>query len=133
MTDIESFYEIVLFAFVAVAAAAPQNQPLVKILSQSFDQDDQGSYQYAYELDNRQRADEAGQSIPGPEPETGSIDVQGSYTFLADDGNTYSVSYRANEGGYQPEADFLPVAPSQIPEYAQLRQEHPELFWAETQ
>ena len=50
------FYpQIVLFAFVAVAAAPPQNQPLVKILSQSFDQDDQGSYQYAYELDNGQR------------------------------------------------------------------------------
>ena len=47
--------QIALFAFVAVAAAAPQNKPLVKILSQSFDKDDQGSYQYAFELDNGQR------------------------------------------------------------------------------
>ena len=79
------------------------------------------------------QADQAGTVLPGPEPETGSIDVQGSYTFVADDGNTYSVSYQANEAGFQPEADFLPVAPAQIPEYAQLRQEHPELFWAESQ
>ena len=79
------------------------------------------------------QADEAGQSLPGPEPETGSIDVQGSYTFVGDDGSTYSVSYQANEAGFQPQADFLPAAPAQIPEYAQLRQEHPELFWAETQ
>ena len=44
-----------LFAVVAAAAAAPQDKPLVKILSQSFDQDDQGSYQFAYELDNGQK------------------------------------------------------------------------------
>ena len=44
-----------LFAVVAAAAAAPQDRPLVKILSQSFDQDDQGSYQFAYELDNGQK------------------------------------------------------------------------------
>ena len=79
------------------------------------------------------QADETGRSLPGSEPETGSIDVQGSYTFVGDDGVTYSVSYQANEAGFQPQADFLPVAPAQIPEYVQLRQEHPELFWAETQ
>ena len=39
----------------AAAAAAPQDQPLVQILSQSFDQDEQGNYQYAYELDNGQK------------------------------------------------------------------------------
>ena len=50
-----SHFQIVLFAFVAVAAAAPQDKPLVNILRQSFDQDDQGSYQYAYELDNGQK------------------------------------------------------------------------------
>ena len=50
--------QIVLFAFVAVAAAAPQDKPLVKILSQSFDQDDQGSYQYAFELDNGQKVNQ---------------------------------------------------------------------------
>ena len=79
------------------------------------------------------QADQSGKSLPGPEPETGSIEVQGSYTFTDDDGNSYPLSYTANEGGFQPQADFLPVAPAQIPEYAQLRQEHPELFWAETQ
>ena len=46
---------MIVLAVVAAAAAAPQDQPLVKILSQSFDQDDQGSYQYAYELDNGQK------------------------------------------------------------------------------
>merc|ERR1712106_639611 len=120
---------IVLCAMVAAAVAAPQNE--VQILSQSFDQDDQGSYQFAYELDNGQRAEEAGRSIPGPEPETGSIDISGSYSFVGDDGVTYSVTYTSNEGGFAPVADHLPQAPAQIAEYAQLRIDHPELFWAE--
>merc|ERR1719250_349295 len=116
---------IILCAVVAAAVAAPQNEPEVQILRQSFDQDDQGSYQYAYELDNGQQADEAGTVIPGPEPETG------SFSFVADDGVTYSVTYTANEGGFVPTAAHLPQAPAQIAEYAQLRIDHPELFWAE--
>ncbi|XP_037091938.1 larval cuticle protein 65Ag1-like isoform X1 [Pollicipes pollicipes] len=124
---------MIVFAVVASALAAPQNQPQVNIVSQSFDQDEQGNYNYQYQLDNGQSAEEAGTVLAGPEPETGSIDVQGSYTFVADDGNTYSVSYAANEGGFQPDAPHLPVAPAQIAEYEQLRADHPELFWAETQ
>ncbi|XP_043203392.1 endocuticle structural glycoprotein SgAbd-3-like isoform X2 [Amphibalanus amphitrite] len=73
------------------------------------------------------------ETYPGPEPETGSIIQRGSFQFVGDDGNTYQISYVANEGGFQPRGAHLPVAPAQIPEYAQLRQEHPELFWAEGQ
>ena len=48
---------MIVFAVVAAAAAAPQgqDQPQVNILSQTFDQDEQGNYQYAYELDNGQK------------------------------------------------------------------------------
>ncbi|XP_043242051.1 larval cuticle protein 65Ag1-like isoform X2 [Amphibalanus amphitrite] len=130
-----------MFAFllvVAVVAAAPQfdqqqfvSQPQVRILSQKNEQDQIGNYEYAYEQDNGQRVQEVGRVAPGSQPETGSIEQQGSFEFVGDDGNTYRVDYTANEGGFQPQAPHLPVAPAQIPEYAQLRQEHPELFWAE--
>ena len=76
---------------------------------------------------------EQGQVYPGPEPETGSISQQGNFKWVADDGNTYQVSYVADEGGFQPQGAHLPVAPAQIDAYQQLRQEHPELFWAEGQ
>ena len=48
---------MIVFAVVAAAAAAPQgqDQPQVNILSQTFEQDEQGNYQYAYELDNGQK------------------------------------------------------------------------------
>ena len=75
--------------------------------------------------------EEIGRFQPGPEPETGSISQQGSYQFIGDDGNTYQVSYVADERGFQPQGAHLPVAPEQIPEYAQLRAEFPQLFWAE--
>lgn len=77
------------------------------------------------------QADQTGRVFPGPEPETGSITMVGSYEFIGLDGNTYRMTYEADEGGFKPAADYLPVAPAQIPEYALLRQEYPQLFWAE--
>ena len=45
-------------ALVALAAARPQQgfeQPEVRVLNEAFDQDESGSYQYQYELDNGQK------------------------------------------------------------------------------
>ena len=44
-----------VFAVVAAVCAAPQDQPQVNIVSQSFEQDQQGNYKYAFELDNGQK------------------------------------------------------------------------------
>ena len=79
------------------------------------------------------QVDEQGKVVPGPEPETGSLEVQGSYSFVGDDGVTYTVTYTAGEGGFQAQGDHLPQAPAQIPEYAELREKYPQLFWAENQ
>ncbi|XP_037074439.1 cuticle protein CP14.6-like [Pollicipes pollicipes] len=116
----------VVALLVAAAAAAPQfsdfnqdfnsqqfvssGQPEVRILSQKSDQDQVGNYEYSYEQDNGQRMQEVGRVQPGPEPETGSISMEGSYEFVGNDGNT---------------------VPAQIPEYEQLRRDYPQLFWAE--
>ncbi|XP_037074436.1 putative mediator of RNA polymerase II transcription subunit 12 [Pollicipes pollicipes] len=136
-----------LVFLVAAAAAAPQfkdfnqdfnsqqfissGQPKVRILSQRFEQDQNGNYEYGYEQDNGQRVEEVGRVQPGSQPETGSISQQGSYEFVGDDGNTYKVSYVADENGFQPQGAHLPQPPAQIPEYEQLRRDYPQLFWAE--
>ncbi|KAF0288016.1 Pupal cuticle protein 27 [Amphibalanus amphitrite] len=125
----------------AMASAAPQliqntspinvGQPQVRILSERFENDDSGNYEFSYEQDNGQRMEEIGRFQPGPEPKTGSLSQQGSYEYVGDDGNTYQVSYVADVNGFQPQANHLPVAPQQIEAYAQLRADFPQLFWAE--
>ena len=39
------------------------------------------------------------------------ISVQGSVSWLSPDGVQYTLNYLADENGFQPEGDHLPVAP----------------------
>ncbi|VVC96187.1 unnamed protein product, partial [Leptidea sinapis] len=72
-------------------------------------------YHYAYETSDGTKAEQDGQVIPGAVPEEGSLKVSGSYSYIADDGQTYSVSYIADENGFRPIGDHLPTPPP-IPE-----------------
>ena len=83
-----------------------------------------------YHVISHLQRDEVGRVTPGQQPETGRLEQQGSFGFVGDDGNTYLVNYVANEGGFQAEGDHLPVAPQQIPAYAELDRTHPGLLWA---
>ena len=127
-----------LIVVLAVAAASPQLTqdptraagPDIRILSQKFRMDLDGNYLYAYKQSNGQIVKEVGTVQRGAVPGTGSLTQQGEFQFIGEDGQTYHVSYTADEGGFQPQGAHLPQPPAQIPEYELLRQEHPELFWA---
>ncbi|XP_073953663.1 uncharacterized protein [Choristoneura fumiferana] len=58
-------------------------------------------FQYSFETSNGIRAEESnnnGQS-------------QGGFSYKGDDGNTYTITFTAGEGGYKPQGAHLPVAP----------------------
>ncbi|XP_059057925.1 uncharacterized protein LOC131851443, partial [Achroia grisella] len=66
------------------------------------------NYNYAFETDNGISAEESGVATNG-------VQAHGGYSYTGDDGHVYSVTYTADEGGYQPRGDHLPTPPP-IPE-----------------
>ncbi|XP_053614945.1 pupal cuticle protein 36a-like [Plodia interpunctella] len=86
----------------------------VEILKYDNQIDEQG-YHYAYETSDGTKVEQDGRVIPGPVPEEGSLQVAGSYSYVGDDGQTYSVTYVADENGFRAEGAHLPTPPP-IPE-----------------
>lgn len=61
-----------------------------------------GSYQWQYETDNQIYAQEAG---------AGGVIAQGTANWLTPEGKSISFTYTADQDGYRPQGDHLPVAP----------------------
>ncbi|RZB39253.1 endocuticle structural glycoprotein SgAbd-8, partial [Asbolus verrucosus] len=82
----------------------------VPILRLESNNNGDGSYSYAYETGNGISAQEKGQlKNPGSQNEAQSAD--GSFTYTAPDGQQISVSYTADENGFQPQGAHLPTPP----------------------
>ncbi|XP_013116548.1 larval cuticle protein 65Ag1-like [Stomoxys calcitrans] len=98
---------IVFAALFAVALAAPAAD--VQIVKSESDVGPE-SFQYAYETSDGTNAQASGQ-LKNAGSEQEAIAVTGSFSFVADDGQTYTVNYVADENGFQPQGAHLPVAP----------------------
>ena len=104
-------------AVIAAASALPQQQPIA-ILRQAQDISPEGSYQFNYETENGIQASENGSpQAVGPKGELGNV-AQGQFQYTSPDGTPISVSYTADQNGFQPQGAHLPVAPV-IPEQIQ--------------
>nr|CAD7397644.1 unnamed protein product [Timema poppensis] len=87
----------------AVVTAMPQklDEP-IPILKQSSNISPEGAYEYSYETGNGIAADETGVLHKAANPEDGSVVVaEGRYSWTAPDGKLYSVTYKADENGFQ--------------------------------
>ncbi|CAG4980663.1 unnamed protein product [Colias eurytheme] len=65
-------------------------------------------FQYEYETSNGIKADASGVATNG-------VQSQGSFSYKGDDGQDYSITYTADENGFQPRGAHLPTPPP-IPE-----------------
>merc|ERR1719184_378100 len=63
---------------------------------------------YAFNIQTENGISQSEQGLPGVE---GQSNVQGSYSFLQEDGSVVEVRYIANEYGFQVDHPLLPVAP----------------------
>merc|ERR1712240_327719 len=112
---------MILFAvFLAVAAAAPAPQeaaPVILIVKQTQNHDTgKQEYSFSYETENGISVSESGkQKQFGDKPEDAGTVSQGKYSY-PEDSVTYTVTWVADENGFQAKGDHLPTPPP-MPEH----------------
>lgn len=89
--------------------AAPADPKDIPIVAQETIIEPDGSYRYNYETGDGVKASQVG-DLKQIDKETVGIS-QGSYSWQGDDGKTYTVTYIADENGFQPTGEHLPVPP----------------------
>ncbi|XP_029663552.1 cuticle protein CP14.6-like [Formica exsecta] len=126
----------VLVAATATIAAPPPGAVDDSVLAKSLNQipvvrqaldgpNPDGSYNYSYETGNGIQAQEEGHlNNVGTDQEA--LEARGSYSYTDNEGNTFQISYVANENGFQPEGAHLPQVPPLIKKALQYIAEHPE-------
>ncbi|XP_017102556.2 larval cuticle protein 65Ag1-like [Drosophila bipectinata] len=96
---------IAFVALFALALAAPEAY-IEKLESEVLPE----GFNYDFKTSDGQQGQATGVlNYPGSDHE--SLAVKGSYSFVGDDGVTYTVNYIADENGFQPQGAHLPVAP----------------------
>ena len=95
----------------ALAAARPgadsSEENFVAILRDDRVAEDDGKYSFDVETANGIKVSEAG----SPDGSDEAIISAGTFSFTFPDGTPALVKWVANEFGFQPESDLLPVAP----------------------
>ncbi|XP_063697907.1 flexible cuticle protein 12-like [Culicoides brevitarsis] len=99
-------FVIVLVACIAMACADNPNAADETLRYDSVNTGVDG-YTFGFETSGGIKHEEDGKVI---DPETSGIAVRGSYSFVGDDGVTYTVNYVADENGFRPEGKHLPRA-----------------------
>ncbi|CRL02975.1 CLUMA_CG016563, isoform A [Clunio marinus] len=104
------FIVILALVMTACLAAPVDDSSNAQILRYENDNIGIGGYRYAYETsDGVAREEEAELRNEGSENEA--LAVRGSITWTAPDGQVFTLNYIADENGFQPQGDHLPVAP----------------------
>uniref|UniRef100_A0AAG5DF40 Uncharacterized protein n=1 Tax=Anopheles atroparvus TaxID=41427 RepID=A0AAG5DF40_ANOAO len=98
-----ALFFLTLIVAVAVAVPVPDGKAETLKFDNVINPD---SYNYAYETSNGIQAQEAGELKNLGD--TSGLTVRGSYSYTADDGQVYTVTYIADENGFQPDGAHIP-------------------------
>nr|CAD7446512.1 unnamed protein product [Timema bartmani] len=115
---------------VPIAGASPGGPTVapVAIIAQSDILNSDGSFNFSYETANGIKVQESGYVKEGSGASARQADAEGntednsilvavgSYSYTAPDGSVISLSYTADENGFQPVGDHLPKAPTASPD-----------------
>ncbi|ROT72356.1 Cuticle protein AMP3 [Penaeus vannamei] len=113
-----SMHLILLVCLAGLVAASPMPQPQNRhpeytaetLLDEREDQGD-GNFRYRFETSNGIKTEKVG--TPGSK---GQSNMQGAFSFPFPEGGVAEFTYVADEFGYQPSSDLLPVPPP-LPEH----------------
>ncbi|XP_068249116.1 cuticle protein AMP4-like [Palaemon carinicauda] len=102
---------IIIAMLVAVALADKLEEaavpvPVAILRSAQVNPDENGAHSSDFEAENGIKFE-----FSGSEGAEGGSNMIGSYSYPLEDGSIASVSFVANENGFQPQSDLLPVAP----------------------
>ncbi|XP_011212866.1 endocuticle structural protein SgAbd-6 [Bactrocera dorsalis] len=98
---------LALCGLIAFACAAPLDDPATAQILRYDNENAVDGYKFGYETsDGVSRQEEAELKNAGTEQEA--ISVRGSVSWVAPDGQTYTLNYIADENGFQPQGDHLP-------------------------
>ncbi|XP_020804003.1 pupal cuticle protein 20 isoform X2 [Drosophila serrata] len=87
-----------------------QQQLQIPIVRSDYQSDANGNYNFGFDTGNGIHRDETGE-FRGGWPH-GSLGVRGSYSYTGDDGQQYTVNYKADKNGFHAEGAHLPTSPS---------------------
>merc|ERR1712071_686972 len=117
LLNMKSMILIAVLLAGAAAAAAPQESQPILILKQSQNHDTEKQvYSFSYETENGISVSESGvQKQIGVKPEEAGTVSQGKYSY-PEDSVTYTITWVADENGFQATGDHLPTPPP-LPEH----------------
>ncbi|XP_034484892.1 pupal cuticle protein 20 [Drosophila innubila] len=94
-------------------------QQQIPIVRSDYQSDTSGNYNFGFDTGNGIHRDETGE-FKGGWPH-GSLGVRGSYSYTGDDGQQYTVNYKADKNGFHAEGAHLPTSPSLPADHHQHR------------
>nr|XP_027239239.1 cuticle protein AM1239-like [Penaeus vannamei] len=95
------------YTYGAPRADSSEEVEFVPILKDDRVHEEDGTFNFDFEAANGIRFSQAG----SPDGDDDAVIKAGEYSYTAPDGTVVHVKYVADENGFQPQSDLLPVAP----------------------